>query len=227
MATLASAYTGIAVKHLTFAEMEWRSSGAVLERVDVDEVSNVVLVPIAQAAANTEMPAPRRSRWRDRILMGALCAGVLAMPFVLIDEHAPVASEPVSEPEAPTPTRSFVHALHRPIPAPVRTFVEPPAAAEVAVEEPPPVVSDDPLHVAVDAGEARVAAGVVVSPLVDANDWFRAMTACRTRKFHGVDGWTLPTRTQLVALARARALPDAVLWSRNKGDREAPLSAAG
>jgi hypothetical protein len=207
-------------------EMEWRSSGAVIERVDVDEVSNVVLIPVAQPAANTEMPAQRRPRWRDRVLMGALCVGVLAMPFLLIDKHAPVESEPAPEaaaaaaPEAPAPKRSFAHDLHRALPVPVRTSAPPSAAPEIVTEDPPAIIAEDPLRTAIDSGKARTAAGLVVSPRVDTNDWFRAMTACRSRRLLGVDGWFLPTRTQLVALARARALPDTLLWSRNKGDSD-------
>jgi hypothetical protein len=206
-------------------EMEWRSTGAVIERVDVDEVSNVVLIPIAQAAANTEMPAPRRPRWRDRVLMGALCAGVLAMPFLLIEKHPPAATEPASEPEAappepPASKRSFTHDVQRTLPVPVRTSTPPVAAPEIVPEQPPAVVTEDPLRLAVESGKARTAAGLVVSPVVDSNDWFRAMTVCRSRRFFGVEGWYLPTRPQLVALARARALPDVLLWTRNKGDTD-------
>lgn len=207
-------------------EMEWRNNGVVVERVDVDEVSNVVLIPVARAAANTAMPAPRPPRWRDRVLMGALCAGVLAMPFLLIEKDAPVESEPeapaaeVPAAEAPAPKRTFAHDLHRALPVPVRTSAAPTAAPEIVIEEPPAIASEDPLRLAVDSGKVRAAAGLVVSPRVDGNDWFRAMTSCRTRRFAGVDGWSLPTRTQLVALARVRALPDTLLWTRNKGDAD-------
>jgi hypothetical protein len=195
-------------------DMEWPEPDRVAERVDVDEISNVVLLPVVRAAPTTPAPeAPRAAKWRPHL--AALIAGVLAAASVALavgeEEAAILAPALASELKLPKPRVRTLDLRH--VPAAHVVLAEP--------VDPPAPLEPDPLQDLVTSGKARAAAGVVVSPPLDpGTDWHRAMTTCRARRFFGISGWTLPTRQQLVALARARALPDALLWSRNKADRE-------
>ena len=54
--------------------------------------------------------------------------------------------------------------------------------------------------------------------------WAEAMTSCRARPFWHVRGWRVPTRKELVTLARAQVLPKARIWSSTRGDRRSVTS---
>ena len=136
-------------------------------------------------------------------------------------------SEPVPKAEStlgvPVPVEAALPPAHEPGHEPVRSVPEPvpePAPEPPSREQSEPV-SDDVASVraALDAGTIFEAGDLLVTEArAGERTWFEAMTWCRSRAFGGVRGWKTPRRADLVALAKARILPDAVLWSRNRSD---------
>jgi hypothetical protein len=121
----------------------------------------------------------------------------------------------VARPEAPA---VLPPALPRP---PTRTDedsnpTEGPPETETETAE----IDDALVHAIADGKVSHHGELLVTEPMAGERTWAQAMNACGGRRIFGVRGWRVPTRPQLAALARARALPDAPLWSRNRADRE-------
>lgn len=212
---------------------------------DVDEVSNVVLMPLPppkQPPAVAPAPIPPvppppptpRSPLRAGLASAALTAMSAAVFWAIGGRELPaddapavpeppaevvpaIAAEPEPAPEStPDVPKPIPRAVVAPAPEPV---LEPaPAPSPEAQSEP---ASDElaSLQAALDAGTIVESGDLLVThALPGERTWFQAMTWCRSRAFGGVRGWKTPRRADLVALAKARVLPDAVLWSRNRSD---------
>jgi|GEM_PF-2318614 len=196
-----------------------------IEPVDVDEVSNVVLLPTPAAndapppAAPTGSPPKRVSRIH-MVLWPVLGAAITALGMTAMrgqtETTEPAAAVAVTDP-APTPTTA---------PPTAAPQVEPPTAAPAAAPDPvppaePPTAEtpskSDPLAAALT--HERVTATdeyLVFAAGERPRDWYAAMNVCRGRAHAGVKGWKPPSSRQLHALAKARVLPESALWSRTR-----------
>lgn len=214
---------------------------------DIDEVSNVVLMPLpppkeppAVAPVPTPPPTPR-SPLRAGLASAALTAMSAAVFWAvggrgLPADDAPTVPEPraevvpaiATEPEVePAPESTPPQPVVAPAPEPVLKPVNEPVPS-VPDPVPPPEPEPEPepvsdelasLQAALDAGTIVESGDLLVTQaLPGERTWFQAMTWCRSRAFGGVRGWKTPRRADLVVLAKARVLPDAVLWSRNRSD---------
>jgi hypothetical protein len=206
-----------------------------------DEVSGVVSFqePWLQPPQREAIHADRRQA-RGLVLGGLALACMFAL-FVAaqVGRSAPPESVAVVAP-APAPGAGLVeHApaivAAIPTPAPPKSVVVPtiPVPVVVSVPEPPPAVpvpvaaGDDrtQLDIAIERKLVTVHRGLVVAePIMGERPWAEAMTSCRVRPFWHVRGWRVPTRKELVGLARAGVLPDAPVWSSSRGDRRSTTS---
>jgi hypothetical protein len=85
------------------------------------------------------------------------------------------------------------------------------------------ILPDDrtPLDVAIARGYVTVHRDLVVAPaILGHRRWYDAMTTCRARPFWTTRGWRVPTRKELVALARVHAIPRAPAWSSSRAGRD-------
>lgn len=197
--------------------------------VDVEEVSNVVLLPVPpRRAPKPAKPARQRKKLsRLQLVVWPLAgAAVTAVGLALVGSPD---SDPPPPPPPPEPAQR----------GPVAVAVAPPPPVEVEPMRPAPVAPPSPTPTAV-VSPAAVAAPVEAEPLDDivdnehviatdewlvyeaparARDWFAAMDLCRGRTLAGVDGWSTPSSKQLNTLAKARVLPEGSLWSRTRAMR--------
>jgi len=215
------------------------------EDVVVDEVSNVILLPVAPTLAPTPPVAARpqvKRPSRAQFILWPLAGAALAAAGFW------AAGGANSEAVIPAPV---------PPPASGPAVISPPAAGEVEDAEPTPLAAAAapaavvqpaaaaPVAVVLPAAVASApvspaAAPVQRDPLADvlnnerviatddlfvyeaparARDWYEAMNVCRGRSHAGMDGWATPSSKQLHALARARVLPEGSLWSRTRALR--------
>jgi len=122
-------------------------------------------------------------------------------------------------PIVPTEAPPVVVSAPTPIPLPV--IVTAPPAIE------PASAGDDKtqLDIAIERRQVAVHRGLVVAePIMGQRPWHDAMTTCRGRPFYFTRGWRVPSRKELLSLARAGLLPEAPVWSSTRGDRKATTS---
>ncbi len=205
-----------------------------------DEVSGVVSFrePWLQEPQRAAIEADRRQA-RGLVLAGLGLACVFAL-FVAaqVGRVAPPSPVPAVEPAAPAVERTPA-IVADPTPAPTKPAAAPvlvpaiPVPVVVSVPEPAPepaplpVAGDDrtQLDIAIERKLVALHRGLAVAaPIMGERPWTEAMTSCRVRPFWHVRGWRVPTRKELVTLARAGVLPDAPVWSSTRGDRRGTTS---
>ncbi len=196
-----------------------------VEPVVVEEVSNVLLLPVVPRHAPVRaQPAKTLSRIQ-LVAWPLLGAGLTALGLVLLGKPA---SEPPLPPDPPQAAATPAAALASPPvhvePAPpvpeAHAAVKPKAGLPAAVPPPPPVVPPEPSESALDNEHvAATDAWLVYEAPARPRDWFAAMDLCKGRTLAGSDGWSTPSSKQLHALAKARVLPDGALWSRTRALR--------
>jgi hypothetical protein len=195
--------------------------------------------PWLQPPQREAIDADRRQA-RGLVLGGLALACMFAL-FVAAQVGRSAPPEPVAV-VAPVPAPGAGLVEHAPAivaaiptPAPPKPVVVPtiPVPVVVSVPEPPPpapvpvAAGDDrtQLDIAIERKLVTVHRGLVVAePIMGERPWAEAMTSCRVRPFWHVRGWRVPTRKELVGLARAGVLPDAPVWSSSRGDRRSTTS---
>ncbi len=203
-----------------------------IDPVDVDEVSNVVLLPVApprgQSASNgaASKQAAQKPAKYHYVLWPMVGAALTALGMAAVrPSEAPstraaeadvvrVVPPAVKHREANEPAPPSA----APLPAPTP---EPPARAAAAAA---PVVQPEvsPEQEALTDDRVRATEDYLVFEASEKpRDWYAAMDLCRGRAHAGLEGWTTPSSRQLHALAKARVLPEQPLWSRTRSMREA------
>lgn len=205
-----------------------------------EEVSNVIQLPVTpkpqpppppQTEARGAPPAERTPSKLHYVLWPLVGAAVTALAIAAVrpTSDAPP-TEDTSQARAAAPTTTRPDARTTPAPAP-----EPPAPVPVTAVPPVPSAPSAPA-VGTEAEptpeqEALTHDRVVATEdylVFDAGEkartWYAAMNVCRGRTHAGLDGWTTPSSRQLHALAKARVLPAAPLWSRTRSMREADVA---
>jgi len=169
------------------------------------EVVDVRPAPVAQPA---RPPRAFRTQLLVWPLIGAVTTALGMFAFRPATEEPPPAPEvtvpPVARTVVPdTPEAPAVHVAVNAAPLPPPPPTAPPASRQdrVAMEHEHVTASDDLLVFAANEGP---------------RDWYAAMNLCRGRTHAGVGGWSTPSSKQLNALAKARVLPQGVLWSRTR-----------
>ncbi len=215
-----------------------------IERVEVEEVSNLVLLPVVSKSLpptptpTPTPPAPPLATKLSRVqlvvwpMVGAVLTalGIAAMgaptdappppppPSSLQRAPSAVAAEPAPVAVAPTPAPAPIATASTRLPPapPPATPAEPPASPP----SPPAAAGEVPTGPLGSVVEnERVTATdtwLVYEAPERARDWYAAMDLCRGRTLAGVGGWSTPSSKQLHALAKAHALPEGALWSRTR-----------
>lgn len=215
-----------------------RTQEVSIEPVDVDEVSNVILLPVApQPAPQTKTAptpantAPRKPSRIHYVLWPVIGATVTALGMAAVRPSADSGSDAAAEAD--------VAKVAPPVPVDPQPDLREsrPEAPVVAAPPPPPAASapDTPVAPAAptDSAEAAALAHERVTATDDylvfeagekPRDWYAAMNLCRGRTHAGLTEWTTPSSRQLHALAKARVLPEAPLWSRTRSMRDTDVA---
>ncbi|MBV1858889.1 MAG: hypothetical protein KUG77_10795 [Nannocystaceae bacterium] len=226
---------GFELQHRICARMDAfereHSAGPSGEELSVDEVSNVVLLPLAAKAVSSppqRVPAPLRVKKLSRVQLVAwplVGAGLTALGLALwgIPDSArslPTASRlgaAVPTANSPLPPPEVEPSLPSPVASgPVLPDPAPPEPEPIAAE---PVLANPLKLVAQNEHGIETDDLLVYEAPARARDWYAAMNLCRGRSHVGTDGWSTPSSKQLHALAKARVLPEGSLWSRTRALR--------
>jgi len=184
-----------------------------------DEDLDGAVVPLVRSAPpEASRPAPRRQSL-PVVIWPAVGATLTALGMALVlPDRTPPAVETVETMQAPTPAAV---AIAEPV-APVPAAAAPTHTRKRAEVPPPPepTIATEPEAAGIaveDNDRVTVADDYLVFTAPDRpRDWYAAMNLCRGRAHAGLEGWTTPSSRQLHALAAARALPEAPLWSRTR-----------
>ena len=211
-----------------------RTQEVPIEPVDVDEVSNVILLPVdptapAEPQAARPVPSPATARKPAKyhyVLWPLVGATLTALGMAAVrptEESAPAAAEVDVDRVAP-PTTTQPEPSSPAKPATIAS-VPPPPPARVAAATPIPAAEESPEQEALTHDRVTATDDYLVFEAGEkARDWYAAMDVCRGRTHAGLEGWTTPSSRQLHALAKARVLPEAPLWSRTRSMREADVA---
>lgn len=212
-----------------------RTQEVPIEPVDVDEVSNVILLPVAPqtspaASVNaTSKPDARKPAKYHYVLWPMVGAALTALGMAAVrptETPTPRAAEAdVARVAPPAVKHREAKAPATPAPATVAAPPPPPPARAAAAAAPVVQPEDSPEQEALTHDRVTATDDYLVFEAGEKpRDWYAAMDVCRGRTHAGLDGWATPSSRQLHALAKARVLPEQPLWSRTRSMREADVA---
>lgn len=212
-----------------------RTQEVPIEPVDVDEVSNVILLPVAppqtpQPASNhvaSKPAAPKPAKYHY-VLWPMVGAALTALGMAAMrPSEAPStrsAEADVARVAPPAVKHREANAPATPDPAPVAAPPPPPPPTPAAAA-PGMQPEDSPEQEALTHDRVRATDDYLVFEAGEKpRDWYAAMDVCRGRTHAGLEGWATPSSRQLHALAKARVLPEQPLWSRTRSMRETDVA---
>jgi hypothetical protein len=197
------------------------------------EVSGVVALPEPRLLPQPAATAERRHRKTKALVLAGLAAASVAVLMIASARSQPDTaaglehrSGAVERPTAvmAAPEISMAPRPPQPMSAPMPIPVPAPTSIAIPVPVPMPMIEarEEPVKM---GGDHRTQLDLAVAePIMGERPWQEAMTTCRARPFWHVRGWRVPTRKELVELARAGVLPQTRVWSSTRGDRRSATS---